>query len=742
MTDANTFGGADRTPKMPKVQFIFAIHNHQPVGNFEFVAEEAFQKSYLPFVKVLERHPRIKITLHYTGILYRFFEERHPEFIDLLRDLVRDGRAEILSGGFYEPILAVLPDEDKVGQIRALSEYVRKKIGYEARGMWLAERVWEPHLPKFIAAAGIQHVVVDDFHFKMAGLRDDDLDGYYLTEEQDSILHIFPGSERLRYLIPFHQPEETIDYLAKLRSTERHRLAVMADDGEKFGVWPETYRSVYEEGWLERFFSLLERCNDWLETTTFSEYLGKESARGRVYLPTASYMEMGEWTLPTRAMKEYEDALAKAKEQPVFQGLRPFIKGGFWRNFLAKYPESNRMHKRMLMASAKVREAQAILEGRGKRRSPDAVRMLDHLYQAQCNDAYWHGVFGGLYLPHLRSAVYEQIIKAEALADGVLKVRGQKGTSRGKGKREAVWLDIEAGDFDRDGHNEILLNSECLNVLIAPAAGGRIAEFDWKPRAFNLGNTLTRRPEGYHDKIVEAARAGEAPSGDAKTIHDRVAVKEDGLQKHLVYDRYERASLIDHFLGSGTDLAKFMGSDYEETGDFIAGAYTAKWNKQPNAATVMLERSGTAGDVSVRVRKLVTLLRSAGGLSLNYEITNLSAEELNTAFGVEFNFSLLAGNAHDRYYDIPGHTLEKKNLASFGETNNVGQVSIVDEWMNIKLTLTFEEPAMLWRAPVETVSQSESGFERVYQSSLVMPVWRISLRPGRSWPLKMRLTVA
>ncbi|HEX9113045.1 MAG TPA: alpha-amylase/4-alpha-glucanotransferase domain-containing protein, partial [Nitrospirota bacterium] len=561
---------------MPKVNFIFAIHNHQPVGNFEFVAEEAYQKSYLPFVRTLERHRQIKITLHYTGILYRFFEQRHPEFIVLLKDLVAEGRAEILSGGFYEPILAVLPDNDKIGQVRALSEYVRSKIGYDAQGMWLAERVWEPHLPKPIADAGINHVVVDDFHFKMAGLRDDELDGYYLTEEQDRIVRIFPGSERLRYLIPFHGPEETISFLSGLRSTERNRLAVMADDGEKFGVWPETYRTVYEEGWLERFFSLLEQNSDWLETTTFAEYLGREPARGRVYLPTSSYMEMGEWALPTRAMKEYEDALEKVKNSPDLGGLRPFIKGGIWRNFLAKYPESNHMHKRMQMTSRKVHAA---LDVPGTRKNADAARMLDHLYQSQCNDAYWHGIFGGLYLPHLRSGVYEQLIRAEYLADKALKGRGTRDEGRGKKQKNqtASWLDIEQGDFDLDGNDELMLNSEILNIFIDPAEGGRISELDWKPRMFNLANTLTRRREGYHDKIIRAAAAktDAAQAGGVKTIHERVAVKEEGLQYHLLYDWYTRGSLIDHFLGSGVDLASFMRCEYYEAGDFVLGAYDA-----------------------------------------------------------------------------------------------------------------------------------------------------------------------
>ena len=725
---------------MPKVQFIFAIHNHQPVGNFDFVAEDAYQKSYLPFLKVLERHPGIKITLHYTGILYHFFEKHHPEFIDMLRKLVDEGRAEVLSGGFYEPILAVLPDDDKIGQIRALSDYIKKSLGYDSKGMWLAERVWEPHLPKYIAAAGVSHVVVDDFHFKMAGLRDDELDGYHLTEEQDSVLCIFPGSEKLRYLIPFRPPEEAIELLSGLRSTERNRLAVMADDGEKFGVWPETYRTVYEEGWLERFFTLLDQNSDWLETTTFAEYLKKEPPRGRIFLPTASYMEMGEWSLPTRAMKEYDDALVKIKASPDLAELRPFIKGGIWRNFLSKYPESNHLHKRMMMVSRKVH---AVLDAKGAKKSATTARMLDHLYQAQCNDAYWHGVFGGLYLPHLRSALYEQLIKAECIADTIRYQQGQGSGVRGQGKQkknsQTGWLEIEIGDFDKDGSEEVMLNSDLLNLFLDPTEGGRLTELDWKPRSFNLTNTLTRRREVYHDKIACAIKSPEI--GEAKTIHDRVVVKEEGLECHLLYDWYKRGSLLDHFIETGVDLAGFMRSEYYEAGDFVLGAFDSRPKKQAGSAALVLERRGNVAGLSVRLTKEVSVLKGASAFLVRYEIANQSSEELNTSFGSEFNFSLLAGNAHDRYYDILGHTLDKRHLASTGETNNVEQVSLVDEWLKLRLTLAFSRSAVLWRAPVETVSQSEAGFERVYQSSMVMPIWRISLLPGKTWQTEIRVTI-
>lgn len=731
---------------MPKVQFIFALHNHQPVGNFEFVAEEAYQKSYLPFVSVLNRHPKIKVVLHYTGALYHFFEQRHPEFIEMLKALVAEGRAELLSGGLYEPVLAVLPDEDKIGQIRALSDYIHRTIGYEARGMWLAERVWEPHLPKPIAEAGISHVVVDDFHFKMVGLNDDELDGYFLTEEQNKVVRIFPGSERLRYLIPFRRPEDTIELLAGLRSTERNRLMVMADDGEKFGVWPETFHTVYEEGWLEHFFTLIEQNSEWLETTTFVEYCNKELPRNNIYLPTASYMEMGEWSLPTRAMKQYDEALAKVKNLPDFGSLRPFIKGGFWRSFLAKYSESNHMHKRMMMVSHKVHAALADLEEQGKKRGRDAVRMLDHLYQSQCNDPYWHGVFGGLYLPHLRSAVYEHLIQAEYSADAMKHQTGSRGQgSRGKGQedKKSGWLEIEQGDFDQDGSDEVMLNSERMNLFIDPTEGGRLTELDWKPRSFNLMNTLTRRSEGYHDKILQAAgaAAAEEQGSGAKTIHERITMKEQGLQHHLQYDWYTRGSLLDHFLGSGVDLASFMKAGYHEAGDFVLGAYSMKPKKTKEGALVLLERSGSVAGLSVRIKKEISLRNNASDVHIRYAITNQSNEELNTSFGSEFNITLLAGDAHDRYYEIPGHTLDKRNLASLGETNHVSQISLVDEWLKLRFTLAFSEHAALWRAPIETVSQSEAGFERVFQSSMVMPIWRISLLPGKAWEAEIRLAI-
>jgi alpha-amylase/alpha-mannosidase (GH57 family) len=284
-----------------KIYFILALHNHQPVGNLGEVFEQSFARTYEPFIDVLERFPGIRVALHYSGSLLDWLVEKKPDFIGRLKKIAAGGQVEILGGAYYEPILPAIPDEDKIGQIRLMTTRLQELFGVEPRGMWLAERVWEPHLPRPIHQAGIDYLAVDDTHFRDAGCTE--LEHYFRTEEEGYPLDIFPISEELRYLIPFKAPGETISFFQEKRDEKEQRLLVLADDGEKFGGWPGTYESVYEKGWLEEFFTLLQEQDDWLNVVTFEEYRRLFPPRGPVYLPAGSYREMKEWS------------------------------GGFWRNF-------------------------------------------------------------------------------------------------------------------------------------------------------------------------------------------------------------------------------------------------------------------------------------------------------------------------------------------------------------------------------------------------------------------------
>ena len=699
---------------MEKVAFLFCVHNHQPVGNFRHVIEEAYRKAYLPFIEVLKKYPFMKITLHYSGVLWDFFKEEHPEFLVVLRELIRKGQLEMMTGGYYEPILPVIPDADKVGQIRELTRTIEKEMGVTPTGMWLAERVWEPHLPKHIAKAGVEYITIDDYHFKKTGLKEEDLHGYYLTEEEGNVLKVFPGSEKLRYIIPFHQPQETLEYLSSLRGSPK--AAIFADDGEKFGVWPHTFHSVYEEGWLESFLRLIGDSLGWLEPMSLGDYVSRQKPLGRVYLPCCAYMEMDEWSLPTEAMIQYGQVVEGLTGSPEGESIRRFIKGGFWRNFFAKYPESNDLHKRVLHLGKK-----------GDRSHAGLSPFLLHLYRAQCNDAYWHGVFGGLYLPHLRHALYENLIQAEALYD-----------SERHPKKH--WTEMERVDFNADGDEEVILkNPEA--VFIFSSRGGSLFEMDYRPKVFNILNALTRRKEGYHQKLLISR--DEPKSDRVRTIHEIFDSKEQALEQYLQFDRYRRASFLDHFISEPVDLESFRRCRYGEEGDFIGGLY--KIETEGQGRELLFSRSGhllqDGKGCPVRMEKRFLPSSDRSLIKGSYRITSEDDTEWRTHFGVEFNVNLLAGDAPDRYFDIPGVRLEDRKLASAGRSSNVSEVFLVDEWSGFRVGLKTNKACDLLRFPIETVSLSESGFERIFQASCLLLCWPVELGPGARFEVNIELEV-
>src|SRR5947208_322444 len=388
---------------MDRLAFCFGVHNHQPIGNFDHVMVEATERAYRPFLERLDQRPEVRLSVHCTGSLLEWLRDRSPRTFDLLGTLAARGQVELLTGGFYEPILAVLPDHDKIGQIERLTTFLKSNFGVRPRGMWLAERVWEPHLPRVLCEAGVEYVLVDDRHFALAGLDVDTLAGYYLTDEQGQSLRVFPINQRLRYLIPFAGVDEVFEYLAAWRG--RAPAITMVDDGEKFGAWPGTYARVYEEGWLER---------------------------GQVAL---------------------------------------------WR--------------------------------------------------AQANDAYWHGVFGGCYLPHLRRAVKTSLLEAE------------RSLVEAGAAPETTWT---REDGDGDGRAEVYVRTRALSVTLEPEAGGMITELGYYPAGLDVVDVLARRPEAYHDKVRE--RAAARISDVARTIHEAATPKEAGLDALLAYDELRRGALI------------------------------------------------------------------------------------------------------------------------------------------------------------------------------------------------------
>ena len=170
-------------PENQTVYFTLALHNHQPVGNLPEVFSHAFKEAYAPFLELLFNYHQSR---WYSIILVSCWNglKNEPSFFLKLCEMVERGQVEMMGGGFYEPILPIIPDSDKKGQVQKLSLYLQEKFGAEVNGIWLTERIWEPHLALPLCQAGIRYAVVDDANFHELGFKDEQLIGHYLTEER------------------------------------------------------------------------------------------------------------------------------------------------------------------------------------------------------------------------------------------------------------------------------------------------------------------------------------------------------------------------------------------------------------------------------------------------------------------------------------------------------------------------------------------------------------------------------
>jgi alpha-amylase len=701
------------------IRLCLVLHNHQPVGNFDGVFEQAYQDSYLPFLDVFESYDEPVISLHTSGPLMEWLDDRHPEYVDRLASLVAAGRIEIIGGPFYEPIMTMIPSRDRVGQITSYTQWLEQRLGAKVQGMWMPERVWEQSLTADLAAAGIKYTVLDDFHFKSAGLIEEQLTSYYITEDDGRTLAIYPGSEPLRYFIPFQEPFQTIDYLRGIAEKNPNSVVVFGDDGEKFGTWPDTKKHVYEHGWLRRFFDALVANRDWLKLTTLAEATESVPPAGKVYLPDCSYREMTEWSLPVNRQVEYDHLYHELEHDHRWPQIKRFFQGGFWRNFKVKYPEANEMYARMMMTSKRI--AQAAKDGAAGDTFNHARQAL---YRGQCNCPYWHGAFGGIYLPHLRNAIYNQLIASDNLLD---QATGKTGP----------YVEATVDDFNFDARQEIRLASDKLIALLAPAAGGMMYELDVRTICHNLLASLARRPESYHRKVVAGPSS---ENGNVASIHDRVIFKQAGLDQRLQYDWAPRKSLLDHFFDLGTTADAVFRAEANELGDFVQGFFESKIRRAADKIQVQLTRLGHVGEREIRITKGVTMAAGSPTLEIAYLLENVPSD-IPLHFGVEMNFAGLPSGADDRYF----HDAEGTRLGQLGKQLDLADVTclgMTDEWLGIDVVMKLNRPTDIWTFPVETVSQSEGGFELVHQSVCTIPHWLVRGDAAGKWSVTMHLTAS
>ena len=610
---------------------LIGFHMHQPVDNLSEAVENAVNFCYRPLFKTLRKYPEFKFSLHSSGWLLEQLKEKYSDVFDDILYLNEKGSIEFFSGGFYEPVLASIPKEDRIIQIQKLNNFIKNNFSKTPKGLWLTERVWEDSIIDEIKKCNLEYLMVDDYHFLCAGFDKSELDGYFFSEYSGEKIGIFPISKELRYAIPFYLADDAVNLI------KNKKTAIIFDDAEKFGLWPGTNEWVYKQKWLENFIEKILNSN--IKTSHFSEAFSKKS-NGIAYLPNVSYYEMGEWSLRPKDAIEYKNLINKiGKDYFEKQGIK-FIKGGIWKNFFVKYPESNHLHKRMLEISKK--------------------KKSENLYKLQTNDVFWHGVFGGLYLPNLRDNAYKYLCECE--------------------KELFICEYVNKEDFNFDGVDEIKIVKKDF-IYIFSLLGGRLIEFSDKEKAFNFQNTLTRRFESYHNEILNSTN--EENNSKVTTIHNLKKEADFNVKDYLFYDRYQKVSFIDLVSDESFNIDSFKKNNFNEFAKFYEKEFKNEGLKF------------SYEDKEYKITK-------------NFNINEKTDFEINlegkgNIYAMEFNFHfahniLINGNEFNDELELKG-----------------SEFIIFDSYTKRKIKFTFTNEMKAVFANLYTVSQNEKGYSLTLQ---------------------------
>jgi alpha-amylase len=375
-----------------------------------------------------------------------------------------------------------------------------------------------------------------------------------------------------------------------------------------------------------------------------------------------------------------------------------YVRGGFWRSFLAKYPEANDMHKRGLRIDAKLERA-------------ENAEARDALWRAQCNCPYWHGVFGGLYLRHIRAATLANLVRAERLAD------------EAAGVPDVV---VSEGDYDYDGVRETLIQTPSLSLMLHPEEGGMLSQLDLRERDWAMLGVLTRHREAYHEALLGGS-AVDAQHDQPTNIHGSVRVKQQGLGEALILDRFRRGALQEWIVDEAATVEEFSRGEAHAWFE-PAGEWEPAVSSGDERASVRLSREHGGW----RFVKQIDVPACGEEFRVSYECTNATDEQRRARFVSEWNLSPpQAVDGDDR---IARFEYENGSTDLAGPPGAVEGISGFTTRGSARWGLRAEtsEPVLIWHFPVESVSSSEGGLERVWQGASLSLVRALDLAPGET----------
>lgn len=473
---------------MQGIKVLFGTYNTMPDGASGKLYELTYQRCWRPFLSSLYKFPNVLSVLYFSGIVFQWIEENHPEFMLLLEELVDRKQIELLGGGYFNPLFPALQPSDKIGQIEMLTTYLRKTFGKRPSGGWLYEYAWDANLPLMFRNSGLGYTFLPAEMLKRAGVFDRGFE-LLVTEDQKKLLYVLPTfdiDETFGSAIPFEAALDTL----RIRYPDVSLFPIFADGHSMHAMWENSGLESPDVMFEKTFAWFQKNCLE-VETVLAQTYV-KSLKGGKLFYLAAS------------ASARFHESVADLEMRSS-----PHLSCMMTRQAILANRSSKRLYDKMLH----VHTLMTLLKG-DKARKKSAQ---EDLWRSQDGEAYWEGPLGGIRWPEVRMSAYRSLIEAE------------KATRIHGSFSPGILLD----DIDCDGEKEVVYQAADLNCYIH-GIGAATFELDSVKGKQNFCCTYdrgkTQENRCFVDHVYEAGGFSKelTPLG---TLRYCIAEKEHGPQK-------------------------------------------------------------------------------------------------------------------------------------------------------------------------------------------------------------------
>jgi alpha-amylase len=609
-----------------------------------------------PLLRWLES-PTARLAVHCSGQMLEWLDRNEPAMADRLAAMVHKGRMEWIGGGFYGPVLSVIPWRDAIGQLEMMSGYLERRTGARPLGAWLEHGAWAPRMAEILHTAGVQYAVIEPTALPTEDLALN-LHGQYVTEHVGKPLILFVNEPALGQAATSMSQQGFVDHL-------RARLG---DDGEDLTLtWLWHINGAHDVSsgrsmaWLVELLEVLQGQASWLTLSCLGRGLDRHVRRARVH-PQAT----------------------GGTEQP----------GSGWHHWLSLHGLADRMHKRMVEVSLRFAALERVLRNQGWRAMSKLSRPRRALYMAQTAFGYMGGSRGGVHWPAHRDAIYRNLIESEIEADGL--VRG-----------EGEFLETGLKDLFADLETAIVLRNRRVRAVLRPHLGGVVACLEHLPSHCALLNVLSHRFESWHERWSQSAGPG------AKTL------QYDGHERAGLHDRMlPSGATVAEWMSGEADLSDLAGQRYRLVSMHSEGRGSEETVQVSLAADGRLRQG--SGDVHIDLHKHVTMSASGSDLQVDWEFGFSAPPSTPLDLATELNIQPLVFGPPELLLWIDGEPCTTARFDQEATFDAVRSLRFANPQRGVSLQLTSDSEMRVDWAPVRSPDPEQPGSGWIVQGVAIL----------------------